>query len=201
MRMASVDAPEFWEERYAQGEDGWETGRAHPSLVHWIDTTPPPPGRIAVPGCGRGHDVRFLAGRGYDVVGFDFAPVAIAEARALATREGVTTRFEQDDVFTLPTRYPHAFDGVWEYTCFCAIDPRRRAEYVDVLAAILRPGGWLLAVFFPMRSYGAGPPYPVARDEVRRLLVPHFRVERELAPPVPVPRRLGQEWMLFARRV
>ena len=27
-----------------------------------------------------------------------------------------------------------AFDGVWEYTCFCAIDPARREEYVRTVA-------------------------------------------------------------------
>jgi len=198
--MASVNTPGFWEERYAQHEDGWEMGRAHPSLVHWLDTTPPPPGRIAVPGCGRGHDARLLASRGHDVVGFDFAASVLEEARALAQRDGVALRFEQADIFTLSASYPHAFDGVWEYTCFCAIDPRRRAAYVDTMAAIIRPGGWLLAVFFPMRSYGAGPPYPVARDEVRGLFAPRFRIERELTPPAPVPRRLGQEWMVFYRR-
>jgi SAM-dependent methyltransferase len=199
--VASVSIPEFWEERYARHEDGWELGRAHPSLVHWIDTTPLPRGRVAVPGCGRGHDARFLASRGYDAVGFDFAPVAIGAARALAARERVRVAFEQRDIFTLPAEYAQAFDGLWEHTCFCAIDPRRRAEYVDVMAAILRPGAWLLALFFPLRTYGAGPPYPVARDEVRRRLGRHFVIERTLAPPAPVPRRLGQEWMVFARRV
>jgi SAM-dependent methyltransferase len=199
--MASVSSAAFWDDLYAHGGDGWETGGPHPSLVRFVETTPPPPGRIAVPGCGRGHDARFLASRGYDVVGFDFAAAAVAQARALAAREGVAVRFEQRDIFTLPAREAHGFDGAWEYTCFCAIDPRRRAEYVDTMAAILRPGGWLLAMFFPMRSYGAGPPYPVARAEVRRLLARHFRIERALAPPAPVPRRLGQEWMVLARRV
>ena len=59
--------------------------------------------------------------------------------------------------------YAHAFDGVWEYTCFCAIDPARRDAYVRTIAAILKPGGWLLACFFPMRRVAAGPPFPVSR--------------------------------------
>ena len=75
--MADVNAPEFWEELYAGHRDGWEMGVPHPSLVRLVDTTSPPRGRIAVPGCGRGHDARFLAARGYDVVGFDFAPAAL----------------------------------------------------------------------------------------------------------------------------
>ena len=141
--MARVSSPDFWEERYATGGDGWELGRAAPPLVDFVETTPPAPGRVAVVGCGRGHDARFLAGRGYDVTGFDFSTAAVTAARALARREGVAVRFEQQDLFTLARDYAHAFDGVWEYTCFCAIDPARRAEYVRVVEAILKPGGWL----------------------------------------------------------
>lgn len=198
--MSTVSAPDFWEGLYARGADEWEMRRPHPSLVHFVETTPPPQGRIAVPGCGRGHDARFLARRGYEVVGFDFAPAAVAAARGLAAAEGVDVAFEQHDIFALGREGAGPFDGVWEYTCFCAIDPRRRAEYVHTLARILKPGGWLLAVFFPVRPGRGGPPFPVSKAEVRRLLAGRFRIERALAPPRPVPRRGGLEWMIFARR-
>ena len=49
--MADVSTPAFWEEVYAQHRDGWEMGVPHPSLVHLVDTTAPPRGRVAVPGC------------------------------------------------------------------------------------------------------------------------------------------------------
>ena len=198
--MADVSAPTFWEDRYAEHADGWEMGVPHPSLVHLLETTAPPRGRVAVPGCGRGHDARLLARHGYDVVGFDFSPAALEAARALAKRDGVEVTFEQRDVFTLGRDQVNAFDGLWEYTCYCAIDPRRRREYVDTVATILKPGGWLLACFFPVRRGGAGPPFPVAKAEVRRLLAPRFRIEWAVPPPRPVVRRAGQEWMVLARK-
>jgi len=199
--VAAVDTPGFWQNLYDQGGDGWEMGRAHPTLERWLTTTPPPRGRVAVPGCGRGHDARLLSRHGYDATGFDFTDAAIAEARRFARDEGVSTIFEQRDVFTLERDHAHAFDGVWEYTCFCAIDPRRRAEYVRVMATIIKPGGWFLACFFPVgRRRGGGPPFDVGRAEVRRLLSPRFRIERAEAPVVPVPRRIGQEWMVYALR-
>ncbi|MBI4638676.1 MAG: methyltransferase domain-containing protein [Candidatus Rokubacteria bacterium] len=198
--MASVSSAHFWEDLYARRGDGWELGRPAPPLVDWVETTPPPRGRVAVVGCGRGHDARYLARHGYAVVGFDFAPAAIGEARALARRESVDVAFEERDVFSLGGEWANAFDGVWEYTCFCAIDPRRRREYVDAIAAILRPGGWLLACFYPIRRGGGGPPFPVAKTEVRRLFVPPFRIEREGGPIRSVPRRQGQEWMILARK-
>jgi SAM-dependent methyltransferase len=199
--MARVNAPDFWEDLYARGGDGWELRAPAPALVDFFDTTPLPRGRVAVPGCGRGHDARFLAARGYEVTGFDFAPAALAEARALAARERVAVRFEDRDVFTLARDLPHAFDGVWEYTCFCAIDPARRAEYVRSLAGTVRAGGWLLACFWPLRGMRAGPPFPVWPEEVRRLLRPAFRIERDFAPLRSPRWRQGREWMVLARRI
>jgi len=198
--MARVSAPDFWQELYERGADGWELGTPAPPLVNFIETTPPPHGRVAVLGCGRGHDARYLARHGYETVGFDFSTAALHQARALAEREGLAVTFTQRDILALGRDRAPAFDGVWEYTCFCAIDPRHRPEYVTTLNAILKPGGWLLACFYPVRRGGAGPPFPVARSEVRRLLHPSFRIERAFTPRS-VPRRQGQEWMVMARRI
>ena len=197
--MARVSTPEFWEGLYASGGDGWELGQPAPPLQDFIETTPLPRGRVAVPGCGRGHDARFLARRGYDVVGFDFSPAAVTAARALARRERVDVDFQQRDIFTLGREYAHAFDGVWEYTCFCAIDPARRDAYVRTITAILKPGGWLLACFFPLRRIAAGPPFPVSRAEVQRRFGPRFRVERAQPPIRSARGRQGREWLVLAR--
>jgi SAM-dependent methyltransferase len=196
-----VSAPDFWEGLYASGGDGWELGQPAPPLVDFVERTPPPRGRVAVPGCGRGHDARFLAGRGYDVVGYDFSTAAVSAARALARRDGVAVTFEQRDIFTLARDEAHGFDGVWEYTCYCAIDPARRDEYVRTMAAILRPGGWLLGCFFPLRVVTAGPPFPVSRAELRRRFAGAFRFERAQPPLRSARGRQGREWLVYARRV
>ncbi len=198
--MAVVSHPMFWEDLYRSRGDGWELGGPAPALADFVETTPPPRGRVAVPGCGRGHDARYLASHGYAAVGFDFAEDAIRSARELAERERSEATFEQRDVFTLDRDYANAFDGVWEYTCFCAIDPGRRGEYARTIARILRPGGWFLACFYPIRRRGGGPPFAMSRSELRRLFEPRFRLERAFAPIRSVPRRAGQEWMVFARK-
>jgi SAM-dependent methyltransferase len=197
---ASVNDPAFWQSLYAKHQDGWELGEAHPSLVHLVESAPPPRGRVAVPGCGRGHDVLFLNARGWQALGFDFTATAVSEARRLAQEAGVAAAFEQRDIFTLPDDYTGAFDGVWESTCYCAIDPGRRAEYVATMATILRHGGWFIACFYPVRAGDGGPPFPVDLAEMRQLLAPHFRIASELPPPRPVPRRAGQEWLVHAVR-
>ena len=109
--------------------------------------------------------------------------------------------FEQRDIFGLAADYTHAFDGVWEYTCYCAIDPRRRDEYVRTLAQIIKPGGWLLACFFPLRTATTGPPFPVARTEIVRRLRPAFRIARAFTPTRSAPKRHGREWVVLAYNV
>ena len=123
------------------------------------------------------------------------------EARGLAAAEDSAARFERRDIFTLAADFAGTFDAVWEYTCFCAIDPARRADYVEVLRAILRPGGTLLGCFYPLREGGDGPPYPVSLAEVERLLAPGFRVEESRAPAASAERRRGLEWLLRASRL
>jgi methyl halide transferase len=201
-----VSTPRFWDDLYAAGQDGWELGMPAPPLTAWVETggrfaaDEKRPARVAVPGSGRGHDARLLARAGYDVWGFDFASAAIDQARALARREGVQITYEQRDVFTLGERYPTFFDGVWEYTCFCAIDPARREEYVRVIHGILRPRGLLLGCFYPLREGTDGPPFPVSVAEIERVLRPHFRILESGPPTVSVERRRGREWLVVAER-
>ena len=153
-----------------------------------------------MPGAGRGHDARLLARRGYRVWGFDWAPTAIEEATRLAAADGVDPTFEARDIFTLAETHGGFFDGVWEYTCFCAIDPARRQEYIRVIRTLLRPGGLLLACFYPLREGTDGPPFPVSREEIERVLAPGFVVRSAHAPARSVERRRGLEWLVLAER-
>ena len=199
--MARVDRVEFWEQLYATGGDGWDLGGPSPPLVDFVTATPPPRGRVLVPGAGRGHDARFLAACGYTVTAVDFSTAAVRAARALLERDGVAVEILQRDLFSLPADHARAFDGAWEYTCYCAIDPGRRRQYLDVLRAVVRPGGWLLACFFPVRAQTPGPPFKVSPAEVqRRLPAAGFRIERAFVPLRSARWRQGREWMVLARR-
>jgi SAM-dependent methyltransferase len=198
-RKPTVSDPAFWETMYAAGREPWELGGPAPPLVSFLERQALPHGRVAVLGCGRGHDVRLFARHGYETWGFDFSAAAIEAARRLTGPRDGAAQFEHLDIFDLPAQYPTFFDGVWEYTCFCAIDPPRRAEYVELVRRILKPSGWLLALFFPLWNGSGGPPFPVSKAEVRRLLEPHFSFEGAWVPTDSAKGRQGAEWLVLMR--
>mgnify|MGYP001617607457 CR=1 FL=1 len=193
-----ISTPSFWSARYRRGEDGWEKGRPAPPIVRLAKALPP--GRVAVVGCGRGHEAIALAKLGWDAVGFDFAPEAVSGARRRAARCRSRARFERADLFRLPARLPAVFDAVCEHTCFCAIDPSRRREYVRAVAGLLKPGGFLFGLFYAHGNPG-GPPFDTDPAEIRRLFGKRFEIRSLEVPPDSHPGREGKELLgLFYRR-
>jgi SAM-dependent methyltransferase len=202
LRTRSPDLPgatpsqaAFWEHLYGDDVDaGWELGRAAPPLVEYFAAHPPAGLRVLVVGCGRGHEARLLAGLGATVTAIDLAAAAI-EAAAAATPPTLTIDYRVADLFELG-RTPARYDLIAEHTCFCAIDPLRRDEYVDQVAAALVPGGALVGLFYAHGRPG-GPPFTVDADELRARFGRRFLVD-SLAPAAgSVLGRQGQE--LLAR--
>ncbi len=156
-----------WERRYREGRDGWELGQAAPPLASFLGSHPlapaPGDGWVLVPGCGRGHEAALLADLGFRALGLDFSAAALEEARRLHGDGGAALRWLQADLFDAQALAaggcgPGSMDGVLEHTCFCAIDPSQRPAYLDAVASLLRPGGWLLALFWCHGRPG-GPPW------------------------------------------
>jgi SAM-dependent methyltransferase len=192
--------PTDWEAQYQKNETPWDKGAPSPGLVDFL-ANDPVHGAVLVPGCGAGHDVRALAAGGAEVIGLDVAPSALRAAKTFP-RVG-HERYELADLFALPAPLREAFDWVWEHTCFCAIDPSRRSDYVTAVHGALRPGGRLLAIFYldpGQPSPDDGPPFEVSIAELDRLFLPRFSLEREWLPQHAYPGREGREWMRVLRR-
>ena len=196
----TVNDPAMWDQRYAEGLTGWDLGEAPPVLRDLIRGELRPAGRILVPGCGNGHDALALAQAGWHVTGFDFAPRAIRAAREHARATGVTVSFEVADLFALPAAWAGAFDAVWEQTCYCAIHPERRDEYVAALAAVLKPGGRFVGLLMNHEKPD-GPPFDVTRDDVRTRFAPLFDVEELRTVTNSAADRPGEFLVLARRRV
>lgn len=162
-----------WQERYRRGDTPWEKGLAHPALKEWLKRNPIA-GRVLVPGCGTGHDARALAAAGAEVVAIDVAPLAIAAAKTFPPSPKIS--YILGNFFDLPP-LKERFDWIFEHTFLCAIERERRREYVQRVAALLKSGGRLLAIFFldPDKEED-GPPYGCSIQELDSLFSPHFRL-------------------------
>jgi SAM-dependent methyltransferase len=188
-----------WNRRYEQEDTPWDQGGAHPVLRALL-TRAALSGRVLVPGCGTGHDVRELAQRGLEVTGLDIAPLAVQRARDHAPVAGET--YVVGDLFDLPAAMRGTFDGVFEHTCFCAIDPAQRAAYVRAVAGALKPGGRLLAVFFTDPDHdGEGPPFGCTPAGLDALFGGAFRLVGEHGEIPTYPERAGRELLRLYERV
>lgn len=160
---ASQSDAAFWDHLYGDDNAGWELGRATPPLVEYFNMYVPAGLRTLVIGCGRGHEARMLARLGAEVTAIDLSPRAIAAARSFDTStENIEYRVA--DLFA-PTS--ERYELIVEHTCFCAIDPGRRDEYVDRTADVLVSGGALVGLFYA-HGRGGGPPHTTSADELRQ---------------------------------
>src|SRR6185436_14060855 len=191
-----VNSPDKWEADYERRTDGWDLGGPTPIFKrlmlrpsrHLI------PGRMIVLGAGRGHDAREFARSGFQVTAVDFASQAVQEMQRLADPDA-PVEILQNDIFALPETLDQSFDYVLEYTCFCAIDPKRRAEYADVVTRLLKLNGIYIDLAFPLDGRKGGPPFAVTEAEIMDLFQERgFKlVSREKPVESISPRRHAEE--------
>src|SRR4051812_9897444 len=127
----------------------WEIG-PRPELVELVESGRLAPGRAIDLGCGTGANAVFLAERGFAVTGVDFAPAALAKARARAAAAGVEVRFVEDDL----TGFRHdlgRFDLLVDYGTLDDLSARRRDRYVRAVLPLANPGARFLLWCFEWR--------------------------------------------------
>ncbi len=172
--MLTTTEPQYWEQRYQENTAKWDIGMAAPPLASLLASTEAPiAGKIAVIGCGQGHDAILFAKHGFDTIGFDFAPSAIALGQKLSQTMEISMQFLQRDIFELPKEFPATFDYAIEHTCFCAILPEQRPDYVKMVRSILKPTGELIALFWA-HNRPDGPPFGVTLEEIKDLFSASF---------------------------
>jgi len=171
-----------WEQRYLNEDTPWCKGRGHPMLEGLIDSSVPQDfsGRIVVPGCGRAWDLAAIAAARPCalVLGIDLSETALnavpSDIRKNPQIELMVGDFLDTD--WVKNAVGKA-DCIWEHTCFCAIHPSRREDYVESAAAILSPGGILAGLFFiDLDDEGSGPPWNCPQLELRRLFGASFQI-------------------------
>jgi SAM-dependent methyltransferase len=115
------------------------------------------PGRVLEAGCGTGRVSLELARRGHAVTGVDLDPSMLREARDAASAEGLDVDLREGDLADLG----RALGAVEPFDLVAApgnvvvyLTPGTEPAVVAALAAVLRPGGLLVAGFSADRHVG-----------------------------------------------
>lgn len=196
----NVNSARKWEADYARHTDGWDLGGPTPIFKRLATSGQFKPGRMIVLGAGRGYDAREFARHGFAVTAVDFALPAVQEMYRLAD-PAAPVEILQHDIFTLPETLNHSFDYVLEYTCFCAIDPKRRVEYADLVTRLLKPDGIYIDLAFPLDRRKGGPPFAVTEAEIFDLFQKRgFKlISRETPAESVSQRRNAEELFIFQK--
>ena len=198
--MNEVDHSQFWEDIYLESDTGWDLKGVTPvfdSISNELIK-----GKVCIVGCGRGYDAIMFAKKGFDVTAVDFAPTPISELNKLAIQKSVTITTVQDDIFSLVEKFPDTFDYVIEQTCFCAIHPNRRKEYEKLVRSILKLGGKLVGLWYPLdkSQEEGGPPWGTTIDEVKSTFNSGWEIEKEEFPSQSVQPRKGREKLIIFKK-
>ncbi|SDD83488.1 methyltransferase domain-containing protein [Paraburkholderia lycopersici] len=186
-------SPSFWDERFERGFTPWDQAGVQRAFEAFAAAHPD--AAVLIPGCGNAWEARWLAGHGRTVRAIDFAPAAVASARAaLGQYAGVV---EEADFYAYTP--PFAPGWVFERAFLCALPKAQRASYAARMAELLAPGA-LLAGYFFIGETPKGPPFAIARDELDALLTPFFTLvdDEPVADSLPV--FAGRErWLVWRR--
>ena len=189
-------APGFWDTRFRDGVTPWDAGEFPARLQKYLMGKTA--GRVLIPGCGTGYEVRLFAERGWEVLAIDFSEAALEAARRELGH--LANRVRQADFFRLQEGQ---FDLVYERAFLCALPRPRWPDWGKRMAELVRSGG-ALAGFFYLDDNQRGPPFGTTRDGLKALRGEAFELvaEETILPAESLAVFKGKEiWQVWKRRL
>ncbi len=160
------------------GMPTWEIGHPQGAVVRLAEGGQIV-GSVLDAGCGTGEVACYLAARGHQVLGIDFAPSAIRRARERARALGLdpaAVQFLEWDALWL-AELGRTVDTILDVGLFHTLQPADRDAYAAALRAAIRPGGRCFVLSWSDRNpFGYGPER-VRRADLRRAFRRGWRVE------------------------
>jgi len=194
-----LEKEKFWSRSYAEGNNpGWNLGEPAEALKDMMPRLKMARSRILILGCGEGHDAAFFAEQGHLVTAVDISAGALERAKNLYSHLSTITWVEAD-LFKLPRDFDGSFDVVFEHTCYCAINPQRRAELVKIWNRVLTEKGFIMGSFFALEKR-QGPPFGGSEWELRQRLKDNYQPVFWGRVQYSVPHRQGKEFFVYAQK-
>ena len=169
--MTEFLSKDYWNNRYETAETGWDLKTISPPLKTYIDQLTDKNLRVLMPGCGSGHEARYLAEQGFkDVTVIDIAPLAV-EIMKKNLSDYQQVKIIEGDFFAHTGEY----DLILEQTFFCALNPDLRKKYVQKMSELLSKNGKLVGLLFGVQ-FPKNPPFGGSREEYLGLFSDKFKI-------------------------
>ena len=192
-------ARDDWQNHYDNDDLRWDLGKVAPPFIRLWEEKKLPIGKAIIPGCGQGHEVLFLAGKGFQVTGVDYAPGAVdLLSRSLKERKLKANVLHQD-FFQLEENHNTQYDLIVEQAFFCAIHPSKRSSYVETATRILKKGGLLAGLFYETNAEG-GPPFNTTPSDILEHFSDDFHIQTLEKTPYSVEKRKDKELLGLLRK-
>ena len=201
LNLNDSSSPEYWDQAYKDGNTTWDLGGPTPAFTHWINNQKKQLS-ICILGAGNGWDAINFAKKGHNITAVDFASSAISNMRKGSIACNVNLNLIHLDIFNLDNIFQSKFDIVLEYTCYCAIDPSMRSDYVEIVNTILKPGGKFVAILFPLDKpiNEDGPPYGVNLIITLESFYQYFSLDTKEYPIHSIKSRKGREIFIILNK-
>ncbi len=190
---------EDWQKHYDEDDLKWDLGEVSPPLLHFLENSQIPKDRVIIPGCGQGHEVVYLAKKGFPVTAVDYTKGASQKLALNLARSKVKAEVICANFFSLGLEHKNRYYLMLEQTFFCAIHPTFRNRYVDLVSRILKPGGLLAGVFYETGEED-GPPYNTTRNHIIRHFSGPFQIKQLEKTNRSAERRQGKEWFAVLKK-
>ncbi|KAF8559025.1 S-adenosyl-L-methionine-dependent methyltransferase [Imleria badia] len=212
VRLIKESPASGWDDAWKIGLTPWDSGDAQPALRDLIlsnELDLPKVGRALIPGCGRGYDATCITSHlGLDVLAIDISSTAVQAARDRFDRSssgvpGTKVSFEVADFFEFSVPDGQRFDLIYDYTFFVAIPPVLRSDWGKQISALLRPGGYLITLVFPLNLPvdESGPPFFVKPEHYVDVLGEGWEKVLDKIPENSIPRYVGRERLVVYRKL
>ncbi|KAK2463813.1 hypothetical protein APHAL10511_004118 [Amanita phalloides] len=191
-QLINYDDLTTWDLAWKSDVTPWQKVISHPSLREAVEESGIdfPKGsdkRALVPGCGEGHDVIYLASTlGLSTTGLDISPTALelATSNAKSNRHADLISYKLENFFDLkPQTDADKYDLIYDYTFFVSIYPPLRPEWGRQMSALVKQGGYLITVLFPIEpERDTGPPFYTRPEHYDKVLAGAFKKVLDKVP-------------------
>jgi len=202
MEKLDYKTSEFWNNLYKNNDIGWDLSGPSQPFLDILDSLDLQNKKVFIPGCGNGHDVIQIANCGAKVIAVDFAETPLKNIKNHPNFNKNKIELIKSDIFNLNNRFENYFDFVFEYTCYCAIDPVLRENYRDLIHQVLKNGGKFISLFFPILKpeKDGGPPFGVNLIETINFFKEKFKLILKNMDLNSHPKRKGNEVLVIMEK-